>query len=200
MPARKLNRQDLRDAAERFKNWGKWGPNDEIGTLNYTRPEDIVAAAQLVRKGKVISLALNFDQHGPQGAKTKYPALGRINPLHVMLRTGTDAYSGVLDHRGIRAADDLVVMPLQCGTQWDGLGHVFYESSMWNGYDCREVTSAGAQKCGIEKTKNRMVGRGVFLDVARAPGKEILEDGHAITCAVADRRAEAQGVSLKRGD
>ena len=43
-------------------------------------------------------------------------------------------------------------MPLQSGTQWDGLGHVFYENTMWNGYDCREVTSAGAQKCGIEKT------------------------------------------------
>ena len=52
----------------------------------------------------------------PQGGKTSYPALGRINPLHTMLRTGTDAYSGVLDKRGIRAADDMVVMPLQCGT------------------------------------------------------------------------------------
>src|SRR6266540_5663834 len=88
--------------------------------------------------------------------------------LPILLRTGTDAYAGALDHRGIRAADDMVVMPLQCGTQWDGLGHVFYENSMWNGYDCREVTSNGAQKCGIEKTKNRMVGRGVFLDVPRA--------------------------------
>src|SRR6266403_1241171 len=68
-----------------------------------------------------------------------------------MLRTGTDAYSGVLDHRGIRSADDIVVMPLQSGTQWDGLGHVFYENSMWNGYDCREVTTAGAQKCGVGK-------------------------------------------------
>src|SRR5581483_4246996 len=165
---RKLTRQDLREAAEKYKNWGKWGPQDEIGTLSYTRADDIVAAARLVRKGKVISLALNFDNAGPQGAKSKYPALGRINPLHTMLRTGTDAYSGVLDHRGIRAADDMVVMPLQCGTQWDGLGHVFYENYMWNGYDCREVTSNGAQKCGIEKTKNKMVGRGVFLDVARA--------------------------------
>ena len=126
--------------------------------------------------------------------------MGRINPVHTMLRTGTDAYSGVLDHRGIRAADDMVVMPLQCGTQWDGLGHVFYENTMWNGYDCREVTSNGAQKCGIEKTKNRMVGRGVFLDVARALGKEILEDGYAITCADLDRSAEAHGVEVKRGD
>jgi len=200
MTARKLTRQDLRDAAEKYKNWGKWGPKDEIGTLNFTTAEDIVAAARLVKKGKVISLALNFDQHGPQGAKSKYPAMGRINPVHTMLRTGTDAYSGVLDHRGIRAADDMVVMPLQCGTQWDGLGHIFYENSMWNGYDCREVTSNGAQKCGIEKTKNRMVGRGVFLDVARALGKKWLDDGYGITIADLDKTAKMQGVTVKRGD
>jgi kynurenine formamidase len=200
MSGRTYTRRDLSDAAEKFKNWGKWGADDEIGTLNYTTAEDIVAAARLVRKGKVISLALNFDQYGPQGAKSKYPALGRINPLHVMLRTGTDAYSGVLDKRGIRAADDMVVMPLQCGTQWDGLGHVFYENHMWNGYDCREVTSAGAQKCGIEKTKAKMVGRGVFLDVARVLGKHALEDGYAITSADLEKTAATQGVKIRRGD
>ena len=116
MPAKKYTRQDLRDAAEKYKNWGKWGPNDEIGTLNYTTGEDIVAAARLVKKGKVISLALNFDHTGPQGAKSSYPAMGRTNPIHTMIRTGTDAYSGVLDKRGICAADDMVTMPLQCGT------------------------------------------------------------------------------------
>jgi kynurenine formamidase len=200
MTAHKLTRQDLRDAAEKFKNWGKWGPEDEIGTLNYTQAEDIVAAARLVKKGKVISLALNFDQHGPQGAKSKYPAMGRINPVHTMLRTGTDAYSGVLDHRGIRAADDMVVMPLQCGTQWDGLGHIFFENHMWNGYDCREVTSAGAQKCGIEKTKSKMVGRGVFLDVARALGKKWLDDGYGITVSDLDETASLQKVEVRRGD
>jgi hypothetical protein len=196
---RKLTRQDLRDAADKFKNWGRWGPKDEIGTLNHTTAQDIVAAARLVRKGKVISLALNFDNNGPQGAKSKYPSMGRINPVHTMLRTGTDAYSGVLDHRGIRAADDMVVMPLQCGTQWDGLG-LFYENNMWNGYDCREVTSAGAQKCGIEKTKDKMVGRGVFLDVPRALGMEILPDGYAITGAELDLTAKKQGIEFKKGD
>jgi len=200
MPDRKLTRDDLRKAAETYKNWGKWGPDDEIGTLNYTNPADIIAAAQLVKKGKVISLALNFDQFGPQGAKTSYPVPGRINPVHVMLRTGCDAYSGVLDKRGIRAADDMVTMALQCGTQWDGLGHVFYENSMWNGYDCREVTSFGAQKCGIEKTKHKMVGRGVFLDMARVLGHEELEDGYAITNADLDKAAKAHGVTIKRGD
>ena len=142
----------------------------------------------------MISLALNFDHTGPQGAKSKYPAMGRTNPIHTMIRTGTDAYSGVLDKRGIRAADDMVTMPLQCGTQWDGLGHVFYESKMWNGYDCREVTSAGAQKCGIEKTKNKMVGRGVLLDVARFKGVDSLDDGYGITCDDLDGTAKKQGV------
>jgi len=71
---------------------------------------------------------------------------------------------------------------------------------MWNGYDCREVTSNGAQKCGIEKTKHKMVGRGVFLDVARALGKRWLDDGYAITVADLDRTADKQGVTVKRGD
>jgi kynurenine formamidase len=179
MAEKKLTRQDMRDAAEKYKNWGKWGADDEIGTLNHTSAEDIVAAAQLVRKGKVISLALNFDHLGPQGAKSKYPSMGRTNPIHTMLRTGTDAYSGVLDARG---------------------GHVFYENHMWNGYDCRDVTSAGAQKCGIEKTKSKMVGRGVFLDVARYKGVDSLDDGYGITNDDLYGTAKKQKVELKRGD
>src|SRR5262249_42204498 len=102
MTPKKVTRQDLRDAAEKYKNWGKCGPNDDSGALNDTSAEDISAAARLVRKGKVISLALNFDHTGPQGAKSNYPAMGRTNPIHTMIRTGTDAYSGVLDKRGIR--------------------------------------------------------------------------------------------------
>lgn len=197
---RKLTRKDVQKAARRCKNWGRWGKDDEIGTLNFTTADDIVAAARLVKKGKVISLALNYDQHGPQGGKTKYPALGRFNPIHMMTRTGTDAYSGVLDHRKIRGTDDIIIMPLQCGTQWDGLGHIMYEDYMWNGYDCRNVTSAGAQKAGIEKTKEKMVGRGVLLDVARAMGRKWLPDGFAITNEILDFTEKKQGVKVKRGD
>lgn len=196
----RVTRALLTEYAEKYKNWGRWGPDDEIGTLNFTTPDDIVGAAQLVKKGKTMSLGLNYDQFGPQGAKTPYPAMGRFNPIHMMTRTGTDAYSGVLDHRGIRGADDLVMMPLQCGTQWDGLGHVFFEDFMWNGYDCREVTTAGAQKAGIEKTKDKMVGRGVFLDMPRIKGVDCLEDGYPITCADLDEACEKQNVDVREGD
>jgi kynurenine formamidase len=192
--------KDIHAAAKRLRNWGKWGKDDEIGTLNYTKAADIVAAAQLVRKGKVISLALNLDNKGSQGAKTNYPALGRFNPIHLMLRTGTDAYSGVLDHRGIRSTDDLVIMPLQSSTQWDGLGHIFYGDKMYNGYDCRLVTSTGAAKCGIEKSKEKMVGRGVLLDVAGAKGVKWLPDGFAVTNDDLDRTTKLQNVQVRRGD
>ena len=63
-----------------------------------------------------------------------------------------------------------------------------------------EVTSAGAQKCGIEKTKSRMVGRGVFLDVPRALGMDILPDGFAIKNSHLDATAKSQGVEVRRGD
>ena len=114
---RRVTRKDIHAAAKRLKNWGRWGKHDEIGTLNFVTADHVVEAASLVRKGKVMSLALNYDQQGPQGGKTKYPALGRFNPIHLMTRTGTDAYSGVLDHRKIRGTDDIIIMPLQCGTQ-----------------------------------------------------------------------------------
>jgi kynurenine formamidase len=198
--ARKLTMDDIRAAAERLKNWGRWGEADEIGTLNHTRPEDVVAAARLVQKGKVISLALNYDDKGPQGAKSSYGSIGRFNPIHLMLRAGTDAYSGVLDHRKIRGADDIVIMPLQCGTQWDGLGHIFYGDYMWNGRDCRTVTSFGAQQCGIEKTREKLVGRGVLLDMPLMLGRPWLEDGFAIGNDLLEQAEKHFAVRVGRGD
>jgi kynurenine formamidase len=196
----KLTMADVRAAAERLKNWNRWGAEDEVGTLNHVHPEDIVAAARLVQKGKVMSLALPFDSRGPQGGRTDYAPTGRFNPVHLMLRTGTDAYSGVLDSRGIRTADDVVIMPMQCGTQWDALSHVFYGNEMWNGYDCRSVTSFGARKCGIEKTKQKMVGRGVLLDMPRLLGQEILPDGFAVSSDLLDRATSHFKVEVRRGD
>jgi kynurenine formamidase len=196
----RVTRVELDATAARLKNWGKWGPDDQIGTLNYTTAEDIIQAAKLVRKGQVISLALNYDKDGPQGGKTKFPPVGRFNPVHTMLRSGSDAYSGTLDKRGILSADDIVLFPLQAGTHWDGLGHIFFDHFMWNGYDCREVSSFGAAKCGIQNTKEKMIGRGVLLDIPRHLGLDWLPDGFAVTNDILDACCASQGVGVNRGD
>ncbi len=186
----------LKTVAERCSNWGRWGADDEIGTLNFISPEDVIGAAKLIRRGQVFSLGLNFDRNGPQRGLWG----NRFNPIHTMLATGTDAVSGNQDAGGLRYADDAVSMPLQCGTQWDALGHIFYEDKMWNGYDARLVDSNGAAKNGIDKAKAKMVGRGVLLDVARHLNLSHLEDGTAITCTDLDATAAAQKIEIRRGD
>ena len=191
-----LNMEIIRETAERCKNWGRWGPDDEIGTLNFITPEDVIAAAGLIRKGRVFSLGLNFDNKGPQSGLWG----NRFNPIHTMTATGTDAVAGNQDAGKFRYADDMISLPLQCGTQWDALGHIFYGDKMWNGYDARLVDSNGAHKNAIDKIKDRTVGRGVLLDVARYAGVESLEEGMAITNADLDETAEAQGVDIRRGD
>jgi kynurenine formamidase len=192
----KVALKDIEEAAERLKNWGRWGADDEIGTLNNVSPQDIVNAARLVRRGQAFSLALNFDSQGPQNAQWG----GRFNPIHTMLTSGVDAVAGRQDAMRIRYADDMVTMPLQCGTQWDALGHVFFGDRMWNGYDARLVDSNGAHKNGIEKVKARMIGRGVLLDIARFKGVEFLEDGYGISTRELEACAKAEGVEVRRGD
>jgi kynurenine formamidase len=187
----------LEETAKKVSNWGRWGPEDEIGTLNFVTADDVVKAASLVKRGKVFALALPFDQNGPQSGNGWG---GRFNPIHTMLSSGVDAAANRQGIKGAGYADDMVTMPLQCGTQWDGLGHVFFRGKMWNGYDQTLVDSMGASVCGIEKTRDRLVGRGVLLDIARFKGADYLEPGYGISNADLDACAASQGVEVRRGD
>jgi kynurenine formamidase len=192
----------VRELARRHSNWGRWGPEDERGTLNLVTESDVVAASALVRGGRVHSLALPYDQDGPQNG-----AFGRFNPIRTMTRDGADALAGtaVRDFYGgvdrhFRSADDIVVMPLQCGTQWDALAHVIHDDQIWNGHGAAQVTSWGARKGDVRQAAGGMVGRGVLLDVPRALGVDWLEPGTAIG-AEELARAEAQaGTTVGRGD
>ena len=127
-----LTEPDFRDIAERLRNWGRWGPEDERGTTNLITAECIVAAGALVRRGAVFHLGIPLDDKGPQLGR------GRSNPLHVMTETGDPdpRFGGPF-----RFSDDIIVMPLQCATQWDGLAHVMYDDLLYNGFPASAVTS-----------------------------------------------------------
>ncbi len=187
----------VREWGRRYSNWGRWGAEDELGALNFITPGRILAATALPRRGEVISCGLNFDHKGPQTGVG-----GRHNPIHFMLATGTDVAAGAQSGipGGFRYADDAVTMPLQCGTQWDALSHVFYDGKMYNDRDIELVTSRGAAKNGIEAVKNGVVGRGVLLDLPRHRGELWLENGVAIGPDLLDACAEAQGVAIESGD
>ncbi len=188
-------------AAEAYRNWGRWGTDDRLGTLNFLDDAKRAEAARLARRGRSISLSQSFDMNGPQKGWRR-----RTNPVHTMLDTGTDAERGNQGFpHGIGGADDVVAMPLQCSTQWDGLGHIFDRGMAWNGRRAGDVvTSDGDLVTGIEHAAAPIFGRGVLLDLGRhlEPDSGELPDGYAITTTDLEACIAQQGEtsSVGRGD
>ena len=187
-------------AAKRCSNWGRWGADDVRGTMNFLTDAKRAAAAALIRRGRSFSLSQRFEMDGPQKGWRR-----RTNPVHTMLDTGTDAAAGIQGFpHGLGGADDVIAMPLQCSTQWDGLGHIFDHGVAWNGRPAGEVvTSLGDAVTGIETVADVIAGRAVLLDVGRAIGTDgELPDGFAITREHLATTIDRQGPSatVGRGD
>jgi kynurenine formamidase len=180
---------EFHDLARRVSNWGRWGDDDERGTLNLITAEAVRRGAACVRTGKTLSLALPLDANGPQTGAIP----GRENPRHTMV-----AVNMVLAD-DFATSDDAVSMGLQAATHWDALAHVSYDRMLYNGFPASSVTDAGAAHCGIDKV-GPIVTRGVLLDVARARGVERLDGGHAITAADLDAACELGRVRVEPGD
>lgn len=178
--------------ARKLSNWGRWGPEDELGTLNLITPEKRLQAAACVRSGTVMSLALELRSDRPQP-----PGSGRLNPQHVMTETGSDAAA-----RDSPAgySDDVLAMSIHAATHWDALSHVFHRGSMYNGRPCTEVTSGGARVNDIVPLADRLVTRGVLVDVARYHGVEALAPDHEVTVSDLEAALAAQRVELTSGD
>jgi kynurenine formamidase len=183
--------EDFRDLGARLRNWGRWGDDDERGTLNHITPERLVAAGGLIRQGRIFDLGIPFDEAGPQ------PGGGRINPVHLMSQTGdTQMFPG-----GFKYADDYIFMPLQGATQWDSLAHVYYDDHLYNGFPSSDVTVVGAFHDTIDKIAKGVAGRGVLLDIARLKGVDWLENSYVITPDDLDAANAAQGdVAVGAGD
>jgi kynurenine formamidase len=192
------NLEGVKRLAIKVRNWGRWGSNDQFGTLNFITSEKINEAAKLVKKGKIFSLGIPLDIAGPQRG---YPFTIRFNPIHFMLRTGTDVASDAPYSKAfLRAADDAIILSTHGSTHIDALSHIFYEKKMWNGFDCSLVTSRGALKNGIENFRGKIVTRGVLLDVADLKEVEALPPSFEITPEDLDKCASKERVSITSGD
>jgi len=164
--------ESFKDVGKRLSNWGRWGDDDERGTLNLIQPEHVIAAAKCVRSGKVFELSIALGSSGPQ--------MGggwRINPVHLMTLVPTDMETP----DKVRFSDDYLFLPLQSATQWDSLAHVSYDDHLYNGAPAGTVTAlGGAARDSIDHAMPGMVGRGVLLDIARLNGLDWLEVDHVI--------------------
>lgn len=177
--------------AAAVNNWGRWGPEDERGTLNFITPAAIREAARLVKDGRTIPLGYPLSEDGPQLGFVK----GRTNPERTMVALGEP----LGDPDGVRFNDDAVSMGLQAATHWDALAHVSYGGRLYNGFDPSVVSEAGAARLGADKL-GPIVTRGLLLDLPAALGVERLPGGHALTPADLERAEVHAGVTVRTGD
>ena len=176
---------------ESVKNWGRWGPDDQLGTLNYITPDHVRAAAALVRAGRSVSLSIPINTTA--GPDNPNPAIHYMSQMH-----DWDIGSGSL-----RFATDFLGMNFHgdCHTHVDALCHLAYNGTVYNGRPAESVvTSHGATSLDIANYANGIIGRGVLLDLPRFRGVKWLEPGEAVTRAELEEVERAEGVQLGEGD
>ena len=182
----------LQELAARVSNWGRWGPDDQRGTLNLIDDAARARGLAAVRDGRVFSLAIPFDADGPQTGDIP----GRNNPTRTMVMVNA-AFTG--DQADFTTSDDAVAMGTQAATHWDALAHVGYDGQLYNGVDSAVVDGRGAHRLGSEHI-GPVVTRGVVLDIARLHGVDHFDDGYPITGEDLTAAAEAGGVTVEAGD
>jgi kynurenine formamidase len=170
---------------DNLSNWGRWGSEDEQGSLNLITPILVKEAASLVKIGKVYSLAMPLEADGPQ-----WPQRHKTWRVTTYRNDPTD--SG--------GADDVVTLHSHSGTHMDALCHVWYHNQLYNGFDATEnVSSNGATRNSIDKVPY-IVGRGILLDIAGWKGVDHLELGEPITASELSQCAQSQQIRPRGGD
>jgi kynurenine formamidase len=176
---------------ESVKNWGRWGPDDQLGTLNYITADHVRAAAGLIRSGRRVSMEIPINKVA--GPDNPNPAIHFVSQGHD-IDIGSGGLRFGLDFLGMACHGD-------CHTHVDALCHISYNGLTYNGKQAEEVlTSKGATSLDIANYGNGLVGRGVLLDLPRFRGVKWLEPGEAVTRAELEACEKAEGVHIGEGD
>jgi len=200
----------LEDYIQRCSNWGRWGLEDQLGTVNLITADKVREAAALAKGGRMISLTMPYDATGPQNG-----FLNRSNPHLYQLLSGpgylvgeqhdleTKTLTELTEFTGQPTAgfyDDVLVMPTQSGTQWDALCHVFWRGQIYNGHSAADAGTGGSRSNGVQNYTGKIVTRGVFVDLPAHRGVETLEPGYAVTTDDLDEYLAAKHLQIRPGD
>ncbi len=177
---------------ESLKNWGRWGADDQHGTLNHLTAARRAAAARLVRTGESISLAHDLATE---------PLPEHPHPVqHHMLASGDARDSNGIP--GYEAARDHLALEVHglSTTHVDALSHMFVRGEMFGGRPASEVRSDGARSNTVLTMADGVVGRGVLLDVPRAVGIDFFDNGQVVTVEDLEAAEASEGVRVGPGD
>lgn len=178
-------------------NWGRWGADDQIGSLNFLTNQEVLRGIRSVRQGKVFTCG---EEIGQAVGDPIWP--GRTPTSRVNVRDKSYYQCGRCQPfpGGVEYADDQMTMFLQGSTQFDALGHVWYDDKIWNGYPA-ESTIGGMQQASVLPIAERgVVGRGILLDMAAYKGKFALNKGDLLGLDDILGAAKQQGVTIQKHD
>ena len=169
----RLDEDELDRIAQAVSNWGRWGPGDELGTLNYMIPERVAAAAALIRSGEHVSLARDL----PMGGDGRIP-----NTAQVISRWIAPHLESAADFLAFNYHGSAI-------THVDALNHIHRDGRMYNGFETAEFSATGTPHVSVATMGDGLVGRGVLIDIPGQLGRR-LEPAEIVS--VDDLRAAAK--------
>jgi len=188
------SRMSLEEFDRLFKdvcNWGRWGADDEKGTLNYLVPAVVRKGALMVKSGRTVSMSRPIETTRAKDNDT--PAVHRMTRLYKPMSEGSEEPQFVGDYLGSEMHGDAY-------SHVDALCHVSYRGRLYNDRPVGIVTSDGAMSMDITQYSRGVVGRGVLLDIPRLRNVEWLDPGDAVTADELEEAEKAEGVRLGTGD
>lgn len=180
------------------KNWGRWGSDDQVGALNYLDASQVLRGVASVRDGQVFTLQCPMGH--PHGDPV-FPGREGIKREMVWDEELFESGNGPSFPGGLRASDDKAEIFLQGSSQYDALGHAWYDHTLWNGVEASTTNGGGMSWASILPIAERgVVGRGVLIDMARHRDKPWLDKGETFTHHDLEEAAAAQGVTIENRD
>ena len=179
-PRAPRNAEEFDALFQKVKNWGRWGPDDQLGAANLVTAATRRRAVQLAKEGLTVSLAHNVltDKAEDNGSPFEHTMLKGFNMDNFRV-----SYHGYAH------------------THIDALCHILYKDQTYNGYARADVnTEKGCTRLSIDTLKQGMVVRGVLIDLPRLKGVPYLEPGVAVYQEDVEAWEKRAGIKVGTGD
>jgi kynurenine formamidase len=175
--------EEFGEFPNRLSNWGRWGADDVLGTLNHITPDSRRYAAALVRAGRSVSLALPIDAEPRAGFPSGFQHQLEVGEKHSMEEITMSFHGMAMTHL-------------------DAMSHIFTApgGQIYNGRPASSVTPEGAASGDVYAYADGIVTRGVLYDVPAFRGSpHVTLDAPVHGWELRDIAA-AHGVEPRAGD
>lgn len=183
---RTVTKADIDRWMKELSNWGRWGKEDQLGTMNLITPAKRKQAAALVTDGVSVSLAHDTEKEKASDNPSPFVHVMKLDGSNTQIPFAVDEYT--VDYHGF------------AHTHMDALAHMFWQGKQYNGFPAAAITKKGAPKLAVTNLKSGVFTRGVLVDIPWLKGVPYLEPGTPIYPEDLDAFEKKAGIKIGAGD